>query len=194
MKAPAPRRPQDLWASMCSLTDTGFTPISEEEVRLFQSHSGAAPGQTVVDIGTGTGEWACEIARLGLAVAGYDSDGAVIEWAREVHTEHTARLHFARHDFTAGAIPASLRPGSADIVSCRHSLHLMDVPRLMTDIRRWLRPDGVLHVTTSVSDVRAAGFPDAQVRALAQGWREHHQYTVDPHQQVIAVVLRGPGG
>ncbi|MFE4658867.1 class I SAM-dependent methyltransferase [Streptomyces hydrogenans] len=183
---------------MRSLTDTGYIPISEEEVRLFQSHSGAAPGQTAVDIGTGTGEWACEIARLGLAVTGYDSDDAAIEWARQVHEKHGARLHFARHDFTAGAIPGSLRPGSADIVSCRHAIHLMDVPRLMTDIRRWLRPDGVLHVTTVVtkegSGDRTVGLPEGQVRSLAYGWREHHRYTVDPHQQIIAVVLRGPDG
>ncbi|MFB7828395.1 class I SAM-dependent methyltransferase [Streptomyces hydrogenans] len=183
---------------MRSLTDTGYIPISEEEVRLFQSHSGAAPGQTAVDIGTGTGEWACEIARLGLAVTGYDSDDAAIEWARQVHEKHGARLHFARHDFTAGAIPGSLRPGSADIVSCRHAIHLMDVPRLMTDIRRWLRPDGVLHMTTVVtkegSGDRTVGLPEDQVRSLVYGWREHHRYTVDPHQQIIAVVLRGPDG
>ncbi|MEU3401806.1 class I SAM-dependent methyltransferase [Streptomyces filamentosus] len=194
MRPPAPRRPQDIWKSMCSLTDTGYVPISDEEVRLFQGYCGAVPGQTAVDIGTGTGEWACEIARLGLTVTGYDSNSAAIEWAREVHREHSPRLHFARHDFTADVIPVSLRPGSADIVSCRHSLHLMDVPRLMTDIRRWLRPDGVLHVTTTVADDRAAGLPDAQVSALTQGWREHHQYTVDPHRQVIAIILRGPGG
>ncbi|MGW5002502.1 class I SAM-dependent methyltransferase [Streptomyces hydrogenans] len=198
MKAPASRRSQDLWASMCSLTNTGFIPISDDEVRLFQGHSGAAPGQIAVDIGTGTGEWACEIGRLGLSVTGYDSDNDAIEWAREAHEGHGPSLNFAMHDFTAGAIPGSLRPRSIDIVSCRHSIHFMDIPRLVTDIRRWLRPEGVLHVATAVTEEgsgnRTVGLPEDQVRALAYGWREHHRYTIDLHQQITGIVLRGPDG
>lgn len=190
----ARHRSQDIWRSMCALPDTGFVPISEDEIRAFQTHTHAAPGQTAVDIGTGHGQWACQVARLGLRVTGYDRSGEAIKWARRFHEGHGhgPALRFEKHDATVGAIPSSLRPDSVDVVTFRHSLHLMDIPRLVTDIRRWLRPDGVLHVTAQVSRNRAVGLPDEQVRALADGWREHHQYTIDPHQQIVAVVLRGP--
>ncbi|MFE6186512.1 class I SAM-dependent methyltransferase [Streptomyces sp. NPDC056465] len=173
-------------------------PISEGELFLFRNRTGAAPGQVAVDIGTGLGTLACRMAQLGLHVTGYDSSPTAIERARQRHAEHsTAR--FERHDFDAEAIPTRLAPGSIDIVTCRHVLQFLDAPRFLTDVRRWLRRTGVLHVTTAVTEKLPAGskaraLSEAAVQGLAQGWASYDRYDLHPDGMVTAVVLRGPYG
>ncbi|WP_053641437.1 MULTISPECIES: class I SAM-dependent methyltransferase [unclassified Streptomyces] len=173
-------------------------PISDGELFRFRDRTDAAPGQTVVDVGTGLGTLACRTAQLGLRVTGYDSSPAAIERAHQHHAEHsTAR--FELHDFDADAIPPRLIPGSVDIVTCRHVLQFLDAPRFLTDVRRWLRRNGVLHVTTAVAEKLPAGskahaLPEAAVQGLAQGWASYDRYDLDPGGMVTAVTLRGPYG
>ncbi|MFC8895787.1 class I SAM-dependent methyltransferase [Streptomyces cinereoruber] len=173
-------------------------PISEGELFRFRDRTDAAPGQTVVDVGTGLGVLACRVAQLGLHVTGYDSSPAAIERARRHHAEHST-AKFELHDFDADAIPPRLAPGSIDLVTCRHVLQFLDTPRFLTDVRRWLSRTGVLHVTTAVTEKLPVGskthaLPEATVQELARGWASCNRYDLDPAGMVTAVVLRGPYG
>uniref|UniRef100_UPI003F49138B class I SAM-dependent methyltransferase n=1 Tax=Streptomyces sp. CA-141956 TaxID=3240051 RepID=UPI003F49138B len=172
-----------------------FAPIPRAEIGQFQDRVAAGAGKVVIDIGTGLGEWACRMSRLGLVVTGYDYSAVAIEKARRLHHNH-GPLTFEVHDFDADAIPGRLHLESVDVVSCRHVLQFLEVPRFIADARRWLRKDGVLHITTAVTeklrDGRQIGLPEEQIRELARGWRECDRYDVDPDGETTAVVLRGP--
>ncbi|MFB6839759.1 class I SAM-dependent methyltransferase [Streptomyces sp. NPDC056361] len=184
------------WDRIYSAPNTIFEPIPPYEIYHFQDRTGAAPGQTAVDIGTGLGEWANQMAQLGMRVTGYDCSPVAINRARELHRK--AALDFVVHDFDLEPIPRSLRAGSVDVLSCRHSLHFLDVQRFLVDVRRWLRRDGVLHITTAVTDKmrdgRNVGMSEERVRALLYGWREHDRYDVASDGSITALVLRGPHG
>ncbi|XUM00264.1 class I SAM-dependent methyltransferase [Streptomyces venezuelae ATCC 10712] len=196
--APLQHRSAAFWDNIYTRPDTVFEPIPSSERRLLQDRAGAVLGQHAMDIGTGLGEWACQMAQIGLQVTGYDSSRVAVERARKLHAGHGGALRFEAHDFDADAIPSHLRTGSLDLVSCRHSLQFLEIPRFIADVRRWLRPDGVLHVTTAVTeklrDGRKIGMPEEHVQALAQGWREHDRYDLDDHGEITVVILRGPYG
>ncbi|MGW6393331.1 class I SAM-dependent methyltransferase [Streptomyces sp. NPDC055103] len=183
------------WDDMYAVPNTHFAPVPRAEVGAFQDRVAAGAGQEAVDIGTGLGEWACRMSRLGLSVTGYDYSPVAIERARQLHHNH-GPLAFEVHDFDADAIPSRLRPESVDIVSCRHVLQFLETPRFIADVRRWLRKDGVLHITTTVVEKMRDGGPvglhEEQVRELARGWSECDRYDVDPRGEITAVVLRGP--
>ncbi|MFE5970291.1 class I SAM-dependent methyltransferase [Streptomyces sp. NPDC056463] len=183
------------WDTMYSAPNINFAPISRAEIGQFQDRVAVSAGQVAVDIGTGLGEWACRMSRLGLTVTGYDYSSVAVEMARRLHHNH-GPLDFEVHDFDADAIPTRLQPESVDVVSCRHVLQFLEMPRFIADARRWLRKDGVLHITTAVMekmpDGRHVGLREAEVRELARGWSECHRYDVDPHGEITAVVLRGP--
>ncbi|MFD3996091.1 class I SAM-dependent methyltransferase [Streptomyces sp. NPDC058583] len=196
--APIQHRSAAFWDGIYAAPDTTFEPIPPDEIHRFQDRTGVAPGQVAVDIGTGLGEWASQMARLGLLVTGYDFSPVAIERARRLHGKDGAMLRFETHDFDADPIPGHLRTGTIDLVSCRHVLQFLEIPRFMDDARRWLRKDGVLHVTTVVTeklrDGRHIGLHEEQVRALAQGWREFDRYDLDGRGETTAIVLRGPNG
>ncbi|MFB7868080.1 methyltransferase domain-containing protein [Streptomyces sp. NPDC056069] len=73
----------------------------------------------MIDVGSGLGEWACRMARLGLAATGYADSPVAVESARRLHHNH-GPLTFEVHDFDADAIPRRLHLESVDVVSCRH--------------------------------------------------------------------------
>ncbi|MGW6565919.1 class I SAM-dependent methyltransferase [Streptomyces sp. NPDC054975] len=169
------QRSAALWDDLYAAPDVNFASIPRTEVGQFQDRVAAGAGQVVIDVGTGLGEWACRVSRLGLTVTGYDYSPVAIESARRLQHNH-GPLSFEIHDFDAGAIPRRLQRDSVEIVSCRHVLHFLEMPRFIADARRWLRKDGVLHVTTAVTekmrDGRHVGLREEEVRELARGWRE----------------------
>ncbi|MFF0754374.1 class I SAM-dependent methyltransferase [Streptomyces sp. NPDC004267] len=193
---PLTHRSAAFWDDVYAAPGASFEPIPLDEIRFLQDRAGAKLGQRAMDIGTGLGEWACQMAQVGLLVTGYDHSPVAIERARELHGAHGGTLGFELHDFDNDPIPPALGTGNIDLVSCRHSLHFLDQQRLIVDARRWLHPDGVLHVTTAVTEKirREIGMPEERVRALAQGWREYDRYDLAPDGSITAVVLRGPWG
>ncbi|MFE5296975.1 class I SAM-dependent methyltransferase [Streptomyces sp. NPDC056632] len=188
-------RSATFWDDMYSAPDIRPAPIPRAEIGQFQDRVAASAGPAVIDVGTGLGEWACRMSKLGLTVTGYDYSPVAIESARRLHHNH-GPLTFEVHDFDADAIPRHLQRESVDVVSCRHVLHFLERPRFIADARRWLHKNGVLHITTAVAekmrDGRHVGLREAEVRELARGWREYDRYDVDPHGEITAVVLRGP--
>ncbi|MET9932879.1 MULTISPECIES: class I SAM-dependent methyltransferase [unclassified Streptomyces] len=176
-----------------------FNPsLSRRELFQLQDHADTTAGQVAVDVGTGLGTLAYMLARRGLHVTGYDASPTAIERARHLYAERcTARYEV--HDFNLDTIPRQLAPGGIDLIVCRHVLPFLDKPRFLTDVRRWLHRDGVLHVTTAVTEKLPAGskihaLPEAAVKELARGWGSCERYDLDPTGTVTALVLRGPYG
>ena len=83
------------------------------------------PGETALDVGTGTGHFACDLASRGLRVTGCDSSGAMLQVARGKDADVTW-LHSR-----AEALPFG--DGSFDLVLSVASLEFVDQPDLALD-------------------------------------------------------------
>ena len=97
------------------------------------------PGTDVLDLGCGAGVPMTKALGAGRRVTGVDLSTRQLELARAAVPEAT----FVQADMTRLALPAS----SLDAVTAFYSLtHLpqAELPGLLADIHRWLRPGGVL--------------------------------------------------
>jgi len=127
-------------------------------------------GQRVLDLGTGTGLVALEFARRGALVSGIDVAAGQIAAARE-----SARVEGLAVDFAVAAAEAiPFVDASFDAVVASQCWMYFDVERTLAEVRRVLRPGGVL-VTTHFSWLpRAdpiASASEALVLALNPGWQ-----------------------
>lgn len=97
--------------------------------------------RTALDVGCGTGAFARRLAASGLAVDAVDQAEAVIDLARAHGVPGTGTITYRRASITELDIP----PQKYDFISCIASLH--HVPfSTVTDLRRALRPGGVLAI------------------------------------------------
>ena len=96
------------------------------------------PGARVVDLGCGDGRLLRELAPAGFDVTGVEPDPA----ARALGAEHGLRIL----EGTAEDLPASLEPGSFDLVVMSHSLeHCVDPDRAIRNAAALLRPGGLFY-------------------------------------------------
>lgn len=181
-----------------SLHESGY-PIpdpSPVERHLFRAYTAPESGMRVIDVGCGQGRMTAHLANWGLRVTGYDFSGVAIETARAAYARYGDSLGFHLHDFDADAIPPELEPGSVDLVVCRLSLEFLDQARFLTDVRRWLKPGGILHVTSHLTDEPLPGdavhhgLSDRQIEAIGVGWRHKTSYRVAGCGSPLALVLR----
>jgi hypothetical protein len=105
-------------------------------------------------------------------------------------------LLYAQHDFVARSIPASLKPGTFDLIMCRNTLPYLDRERFLVDAGRWLTPKGQLHLTVPLVEPGAPppprwarGLTPEQIRNLGAGWRSRTDYPLDASH--VCVVLSG---
>ena len=98
------------------------------------------PGQYILDVGTGTGLIARKFARSGAFVAGIDVSEHQIRVARETAKAENLTIDFRVAE--AEAIP--FLNGSFDCVISSNSWQYFDKVKAVNEIKRILRPDGLL--------------------------------------------------
>ena len=109
---------------------------------LFDFLAQAAPARDEAwDVGTGSGQAAVGLARLFKHVIATDASSSQIE-----HATPDPRI-----DYRVGpAESCDLAEGSVDLITVAQALHWFDRPRFWTEVRRVLRPNGVIAVWTYV--------------------------------------------
>jgi SAM-dependent methyltransferase len=115
----------------------GFPDSLFDRLHAFQI---GVPGQTIVDLGTGTGTLARGFAGRGCAATGLDPDARMLEKARELDERAGVSVAYLR----ATAESTGLRSGIADVVAAGQCWHWFDRPRALVEARRILRLNGKL--------------------------------------------------
>ena len=112
----------------------------DELYRRLRGLGAGAPGQRILDIGTGTGFLGRGFARAGCAVTGADISMPLMHEARRLDQEDGLAMGYVRA--RAEAIPFA--PRSFDGVCAGQCWHWFDRPRAAAEALRVLRPGGCL--------------------------------------------------
>lgn len=97
-------------------------------------------GQTIVDLGTGTGTLARGFAGSGANVIGIDADPAMLDEARRLGVAESLTVDF----IDAKAEATGLDAASADIVTAGQCWHWFEPRDATSEVRRILKPGGTI--------------------------------------------------
>jgi SAM-dependent methyltransferase len=97
-----------------------------------------APGQRLLDLGTGTGSLARGFARRGLQVTGLDPARPLLDQARQLDDAAGVAVAYV----LARAESTGLADASFDVVSAGQCWHWFERARAAQEVRRLLRPGG----------------------------------------------------
>jgi SAM-dependent methyltransferase len=106
----------------------------------LEGHIGLSPGQSALDIGTGTGTVARGLARRGLAVQAIDPSADMMAQARALDGATGVEIGYA----VAKAEALPFVDGSFDLVTAGQCWHWFDRPVAAAEIHRVLKPGGRL--------------------------------------------------
>lgn len=124
---------------MSAIASRPGSPLERIRVHL-ESYGIGLPGQRVLDLGTGDGELAFALARIGCQVAGVDRDPGAIDAASRRAAAEGLPVEFR----LSPAEATGLGPASFDAaVACR-SWTYFDPDRAAAEAERLLQPDGRL--------------------------------------------------
>jgi len=98
------------------------------------------PGQTVVDLGTGTGSLGRGFALRGCDVTGVDPDPRMIAAAKTLDRQANVSIKYVE----AKAESTDLDSGTADVVTAGQCWHWFDHPRAIAEVIRLLGPGSSL--------------------------------------------------
>lgn len=102
-----------------------------------------ARGERVLDLGCGAGYGAALMAESAVSVTGIDLSAEAVEYARTQYNR--ANLQFRTASCTATGLPDA----SFDLITAFEIIeHLDDWPKLLSEVRRMLAPDGQFFVST----------------------------------------------
>src|SRR5262245_47684991 len=137
--------------------------------RRLLREAGLRSGMRVVDLGCGVGMVTALLAELVGSeghVVGIDSSGAQLAQARERLNAGGTNTRFVE----ASATDTGLPPESFDLVYCRFLLlHLPDPEQALREMRRLLKPNGIL--VCEDGDLTSAGSePPSALGAFADLW------------------------
>src|SRR5262249_53165120 len=86
---------------------------------------GVQPGERVLELACGNGQFARRLASMGARVVACDSSGAFLDCARMRTSEHSERIEYRLIDLTGEEQLAALGPGEFDAAVC--NMALMDI-------------------------------------------------------------------
>lgn len=115
----------------------GFPPSL---IRRLNPLGVALPGQRLLDLGTGTGLFACQMAQAGCIVTGLDPSAPLLEKARDAARQGGHTIAFV----SGMAEDTGLPPASFDVVAAATCWHWFNKARAATEARRLLKPGGRL--------------------------------------------------
>jgi 2-polyprenyl-6-hydroxyphenyl methylase/3-demethylubiquinone-9 3-methyltransferase len=168
----------DIWwdeAAPFSAIRTALNPGRLEYLRGALEQLGVEPrGRRALDLGCGGGLLAEELARLGLRVEGVDPSGPSLLTAR-AHAEASG-LDVGYVRGTGEALPFA--DASFDLVVCCDVLeHVSDLPRVIAETARVIKPGGVYVYDTINRTLRSS----LVVIRLLQRWRATRLVPPDLH-------------
>jgi arsenite methyltransferase len=173
---------------------TYTTPDVAEQRRVVRSGLALKPGERVLDIGSGPGLLACEMAEdVGASgsVDGVDPSESMLAIARRRATALNVqdRVRFAIGDAVSLPFPDATFDAA---VTTQVYEYVADVPAALAEAHRVIRPGGRLLVLDTDWDsiVWHSGDPERMRRVLA-AWDEH---LVDPYlPRTLTRLLHGAG-
>lgn len=118
----------------------------------LESHGIGRPGQTVVDVGTGTGTLARQFAQRGCSSIGIDPDPQMLETARKLACDQSLPIAAREDEVDPGALyfrqasaeATGLPSASADVLTAGQCWHWFDWPSAAREAGRVLRASGRL--------------------------------------------------
>lgn len=140
--------------------DAFFNPlIAVEQPAVDTLLAGLLPVSTAVDVGTGTGRIALNLASRGVRVTGFDQSPEMLRAARRAaQAAGLGNIEFAEASLEDGALPAT--SGQFDLLTCALALcHVQYLKASVRECARLVRPGGHLLLT------------DFHPEAVAWGWR-----------------------
>lgn len=133
-----------------TFTGERFQPNLQGEIRLEHYHRYAlalelVKGKTVLDLACGEGYGSFMLAKYATAVLGIDLSNEVIVHAQKKYANKTENLCFQQ----GSASKLTLQDDSFDVVVSYETIeHLYEQSEMLEEIRRVLRPDGVLIISS----------------------------------------------
>ncbi len=118
--------------------------VSENWQSLLANLVAGPPGRRAVDMGTGTGQFAVYLARLGFRVIGIDISEKMVRKARENADSRSLPIDFQTRD----AEDLLFRDNTFDVIVSRNLLWTLPDPgKALKEWRRVLKPTGTLVVS-----------------------------------------------
>ncbi len=135
---------QNRFYSSISEYYTDLFPFNPDQLLFVKEKSGGLEGKNILDLGCGTGELACRLARNGAIVKAVDLNESFISQAKEGTSHETVEYRFADMMETNRLFA----PGSFDSVICFGNtlVHLPDlaqIGRLVEKVSKVLKPGGM---------------------------------------------------
>lgn len=147
----------------------GFPDTLFERLREFGV---GLAGQTVVDLGTGTGTLARGFALRGCTAIGLDPDARMLAQARVLDQRAGAAVTYVQ----ATAEATGLSPGTADSVTAGQCWHWFDRSRAIEEAKRILKPGGKLviaHFDWLPIDGNIVEATETLIRQYNPAWHLH---------------------
>ena len=125
------------------------------------------PGLKVLDVGSGPGYLAAEMAAQGAEVVGVDPSAAMRELAAELHPE----IQFQAGEAASLPFPDA----SFDLVCSTQVLeYVADIPAALKEFRRVLRPGGMTALLDTDWDSAIWSVDDRpRLRRILEAWEQH---------------------
>ncbi|MFF3394770.1 methyltransferase, FxLD system [Streptomyces sp. NPDC002669] len=176
----------------------GFRPLSDAEQALLAEHVPAPEGGRALDVGSGTGELAVVLARMGYHVDAVDcTEGALVRARAEHPGAQGVRWLCLDIEHDVLPSPPEGAEGGYDLVTMRLSAaFIQSRSRVLRALGAQLREGGALVIITPVvehtpQERRHIALDEDELSQITDGFEEASRFDA---QGLAVLVLRGPGG